>query len=370
MGDYYKSDKIQEGDKRNSAFQTANAVREAISLASKRPQPITYEHALNYIHDIAPEHYEEISKLLNNKNESDKVKYFKDLSDYEKSQGNDVEPIDLIESEINRLELIIRDAESKAGLRQELGRLKAAKEYFTPRQLSEHKLLSHDYFLAERPYFAKKIYENDSYKDYKLSEREALRLRLLHPDNAETILGVDMIYEQFDLLKERVRFVHMQYKAWDTQAFYITDPRMQKQIGKMQKHLCDGGFCNGKHGKNHTKLYRLPYCSGFLRPTSNKDAPSSKMKTTGHHLPICEVLRMINSGEKKITKENIKGKSISDKIFEESFNANMLGSRWIPMNELDEFYTSVGLNYISDTIRVHAQEVYIPTEEEIYNKKK
>lgn len=38
--------------------------------------------------------------------------------------------------------------------------------------------------------------------------------------------------------------------------------------------------------------------------------------------------------EKKITKENLKGKSLADRIFEESFNSNIVGSRWIPMTEL------------------------------------
>jgi hypothetical protein len=46
MGDYYKDDDIPEDDKRNTAFQTTNAIREAVSLALKKQQQITYEQAM------------------------------------------------------------------------------------------------------------------------------------------------------------------------------------------------------------------------------------------------------------------------------------------------------------------------------------
>ena len=43
---------------------------------------------------------------------------------------------------------------------------------------------------------------------------------------------------------------------------------------------------------------------------------------------------------------------------------NQLGSRWMTLEELDKFYEDAGLNYLSDTVRIHAQEVIIPTDEE------
>ena len=75
-------------------------------------------------------------------------------------------------------------------------------------------------------------------------------------------------------------------------------------------------------------------------------------------------------GKKKITKENIKSKSISHKIFEEEFLTNKLGSRWITIDDLDRFYKKINLNYLSDTIRVHAQEILVPSEEQIQTKKR
>lgn len=218
--------------------------------------------------------------------------------------------------------------------------------------MSEHKILNHDFYISERGgYFAEAIYENDSYKDYKLRDNQFLRLRLLHPDKAEALLGTDLIYEQFDLVNNKVRFVHLQYKTWNANAIYFSDTRMVGQIEKMNKHLCTSGFCNGKHGKNYTKkLYRYPYCSGFLRPTSDKISSDSKMISTGYHLPICELFKM-KGKVNKISKENIKGKSLSHQIFEECFTSNQLGSRWISIDELDAFYIKSGLNYTGHTIR-------------------
>ncbi len=41
-------------EQRAYAFQEVNAIREAVSLSTRGPQPITYEAAMKYIHDIAP----------------------------------------------------------------------------------------------------------------------------------------------------------------------------------------------------------------------------------------------------------------------------------------------------------------------------
>jgi hypothetical protein len=355
---FFNDVNIDETLRRNIAFQTTNAIREVVTLAEGKQQSITYEQALQYLHDLSPSVYEGVVDLLQQKNESGDVKYYKDLAE---AKGR--MPEELIQEAIDDLNIAIA-AKSSRNLKIRLGQLIAAREYFRPRKIDEHKILNQDFYLAERPYFGKAIYPNDSYRDYTISKNQALRLRLLHPDKSEVILGADMVYEQFDLLRDRVRFVHLQYKAWDSKVLYLNDKRLRKQISKMQGHLCTAGYCNGKHGKNNSRKFRLPYCSGFIRPTSNKSTATSKMISTGYHLPICELLKL---KEDKLTRENIKGKSLSDKIFEEQFLNNMLGSRWIPMSELDKFYANVGLPFLSDTIRIHAQEVIIPSEEELQN---
>lgn len=356
------NDKLNDGVKRNAVFQATSGIREAITLALGKTIPITYEQALDMVYDLSPLHYSKYIELLSNRNESDEVKYFKEWAEAESTPMYIVSPVDLIDQEMKKLDKIIAKAPKDHNLKLRRGKLIAAKEYFSPRKISEHKLLTNDFFLASRPFFKEAIYENDSYKDYKIDEGQYLRLRLLHPDKEEAILGADMIYEQFDLEKNRVRFIHLQYKVWDNNAIYFSDQRMNNQILRVENHLCNAGYCLGRHGKKYTTRFRLPYCSGFLRPTSNKASADSKMISTGDHLPICE-LRKLAKNSNKITRELIKDKSISHQIFDEGFISNKLGSRWIKMSELDKFYEESGiLNFGSDTIRVHAQEVIIPSE--------
>lgn len=363
MANYFDNNEIVEGDRRNTAFQTSVAIREAVTLALNNPQPIKYEVALDYIYDLSPEIYSQVIELLKHKNESEDVKYYKELAMAQSGSDNQINPVDLINVEIEKLEPIIEKATEKRSLNIKLARLIAAKEFFKERRLSEHKILQHDTYLATRPYFDKKIYDGDSYQDYKISKNKYLRLRLLHPDKAEAITGADLIYEQFDLLNDRVRFVQLQYKVWDTKTFYLSDKRLQEQVKKMNSHLCKGNYCAGNHGKNHSKKFRFPYCSGFIRPTDNKFSPNSKMISSGFHLPICEAIKQI-SLNKNLPYRDLKDKSLTHKIFEETFMSNKLGSRWMPISELNSFYKKLGLDFVNDTIRVHAQEVYITSEEE------
>lgn len=364
---YFSNPNIDTGERRNVAFQSINALREALTLAKKGQSGIRYEDTLQYLHDLSPSAYQGAVELLQHKNESDDVKLFKAKSKGRKLRdGVEVNEIDLINEELEEINSMLETADDTVPLRKRKGQLLAAIEYFNPRTISEHKILMSDFRLATLPDVKEKLYENDSYKDYVLSNNQRLRLRFLHPDKAEAILGADLIYEQFDLLNHQVRFVHMQYKAWDSKVLYTNENRLQAQMKKMEKHLCSGGLCNSLTGKKHPDGFRYPYCSAFLRPTTNKASADSKFKSTGQHLPICEAL---NFGIEKITAESIREKSVSNRIFEEQFLTNMIGSRWIHMDELDAFYKKAGVNFLSDTIRVHAQEYIIPSQDKVQERK-
>jgi hypothetical protein len=353
---FFDNESINEEHRRDCAFQSLIAIRESVSIARKLPQPITYEHALDLISDLDPILYTQISKLLSNKNESDTVKYFKEKAEALSTPDQKIEPIDLINDEIFEHQILQKKSKDKKFITKRILELAGAREYFMPREISEHKILSGDFYLADRSgYFSKPIYVNDSYKDYGLPNSNILRLRLLHPDQAESILGVDLIYEIFDLEKEQVRFAHLQYKTWNTNVLYLTDERMNNQIQKMENNLCNSGFCKDQDGEKYSQLYRLPYCCAFLRPTSKLQSSESKLVSTGMHIPICEV-RKLQDTDKKLTKQNIIERSISSKNFEDLFNDNLLGSRWISIDSLDKFYESHGLNSLTDKVRIHAQE--------------
>jgi hypothetical protein len=355
---YFSDEEVNEDDRRNNAFQAVNAVREAVSIAKRSSQPITYEQTLDLIHDLNPTVYTEVTTLLARKNESDLVKYFKEKAEVKSTDKLKVEATDLIEEELNELETIIERDKSKRFLNKRIFDLKNALTYFQPRKISEHKILNKDFYLAERPSFkfSEILYQDEEFKDYKLEDNKVLRLRLLHPDKAEHVIGADLIYEQFNLKTNTVRFLVLQYKTWDSKSLNLSSGNIAEQFSKLDKNLCKAGFCSNYKGEKESFGYRLPFCSAFLRPTSYIATADSKLVSTAIHVPICQVLK-IKENDKSLTRKNSKGKAISFTIFDELFIENMLGSRWLDFKELQEFYESKEILSHVDRIRVHAQEV-------------
>ncbi|MGB5979698.1 MAG: hypothetical protein WBG62_19940 [Cyclobacteriaceae bacterium] len=354
-----KKDNLE--DERNHAFQTLNAVREAVTLAKGTTLPITYERAFDLIEELDPELYQKVVKLLTSKNESETVKYYKAIAEVQSNEEIEVRPENLIAEDIEKNERLINGKlRENPSIAKKIFELRAAKEYFEPRHVSEHKVLNHDFYLRSVDGFDKPIYQNDNFQDYKISNNKYLRLRLLHPDKDEEILGVDLIYEKFDLTRDRVRFAHLQYKMWENNRLYFTQAKnLGPQLDKIEKHLCKDGYCSGPPEKRGG--YRFPYCSGFLRPTSKILKEDSKLKSSGLHIPIC-LVREIQATETKLTKKNCEEKSLSRKIFEELFKSNLIGSKWIPIDELEQFYEDKGIKSYTDRIRVHAQEVHLEYE--------
>lgn len=355
---YFSDEDYSEDERRNNAYQAVNAVREAVSLAKRTHQPITYEQTLDIISDLNQELYEEVVTLLARKNESDLVKYFKEKALAKSTDEREFSPTELIEEELEELQGIVDKDRTKRFLNKRVFDYKNALEYFQPRKVSEHKILNADFYLAERPSFkiSKTLYENEEFKDYQLPNGKVLRLRLLHPDKPEHIIGADLIYEQFNLKTGQARFLVLQYKTWNTKSLNLSSGNIGAQFEKLDKNLCKSGFCSNYEGKKKTGGYRFPYCSAFLRPTSYIASADSKLVSTGIHVPICEVLK-IKETEKSLTSKNIKGKAVSYKIFDELYVEQMLGSRWLTFDELKNFYESKDLLSYQDRIRVHAQEV-------------
>lgn len=355
---YFSNQEMDEGERRDVAFQLVNALREVVSISKKLNQPISYEQTLDFVQDLNPEMYDSITVLLDRKNESDWVKYYKELADAQSTEDKTVNPVDLIEKDLNELDKIALNKENKRFLKKRIRDYKNAIEYFQPRKISEHKILNRDMYLAERKdlKIQGKIYEKEEFVDYRLEKDNVLRLRLLHPDNAENILGADLIYEHIDTKSGYVRFLHMQYKTWNNKTLNFKAGSLSAQIEKMEQNLCKAGYCNNSEGKKTLKNYRMPFCCAFLRPTSKMQNSDSKMVSTGLHVPICEVKKIMET-EKSLTKDNVKGKNVSYKIFDELFNARMIGSRWLTYEEHTNFYKERNLLDVDNIIRLHAQEI-------------
>jgi len=362
---YFSDSSQEESERRNNAFNYTCALREAITIAKRSQQPVPYRRVIELMHDFSPELYKEVTNLLTRTNESEIVRLYKQKAAAETIRtGEEVLPEQLIQREIDDLKNLRLAGEETNLIHKQVIVLEVALDYFMPDDISENYLLNHDFNLnLQHEFFEKKIYDGAKMKDYKLRDNRILRIRLLHPDLAERIIGSDLVYEQFDIKRERVRFIHLQYKTWDRKKIYFSQGNLTSQLDKLDQHFCTSGFCKSSKGKWNSGDYRYPFCSAFLRPTNNLTKPDSILKSSGIHLPICKVNKL-REKKTKITGINSKKYSVSSKIFEESFIAGHLGSRWISFNELDDFYQKIGLNSETSRIRVHAQEILFQTEEE------
>jgi hypothetical protein len=364
--DYFSNNTVDEDERRNHAFQLTNAYREAVGLAWEK-QPPTYEQVLDMIFVQNKEVYNSITALLTAKNKSEEVKMFIELAEAQSTPEKKVTPIDLIETEIKKFETALKSGK-KRYLSKKLNQLKKDRQFFEERRPNENTVLRTDLNAPIRnAFFDKAIYNHDSFQDFRVSKNRILRVRFAHMEKIESIMGVDLIYEQFDAVTERVRFAHLQYKMWNTNLLYFSkDANMKAQLDKMEKHICSGGYCKGPMEPD--KDFRFPFCSAFLRPTSHIQYADSGLISTGLHIPIC-MIREIQKTDNKLTKDNSEEKSLSHLIFEESFHKNLVGSRWLKFEELEKFYEKHQISSNIDTIRLHCQEINYQTEEEEQRKK-
>ncbi|HEY6160436.1 MAG TPA: hypothetical protein VI112_04410 [Bacteroidia bacterium] len=357
--EYFEDDNVDDDTKRNVAFQVLSAVRECITLALKTKQPYTYENSFDIVHRLSPVLYRHLCKLLPSKNESDLVRQLREEADILSTDTNIVTPIDVIDKEVARLRGLLNSTQKKNTklTKKKLSSYLAAKKTFREREVAEGRMLTHDVYLATRgDMFDPYKDPNMLHVDYKLPTGRRLRLRLLHPDKGEQILGADLIYEQHDLKRKLARFAHLQYKVWDKKTIYFSKGSVSDQLEKLNSHLCIPGYCHNQAGNSYSEDYRMPYCSAFLRPTDRIQDVHSKFKTSGIHLPICAALKL-RQRNSKIDKEDLKGRCITHNIFEEMFNANLLGSRWITFEDLEKFYEKTPVLADLKTIRIHATEV-------------
>ena len=61
-------------------------------------------------------------------------------------------------------------------------------------------------------------------------------------------------------------------------------------MNKMKTILCDNGLCKCSKDDSIDKKYRLPYCSGFIRPTDKIQENDNKLMSSGYHVPLCRAI--------------------------------------------------------------------------------
>jgi len=358
----YNSSDYSEYEKHNLAFQTIVAIREATGIAKRTLTQVRYEDAMDILYDIDPGTYAEVVKRLVQKNKNEEVDLAIARAQSQSTVDEPKSPEDVLQQDLARYQ---REYKAKPSnpLKKKIQKTIAALEWFKPREPNENEILNQDFFLAKRNFAVNEpIYEKEKSKDFRLADDKILRMRLFHPDNEEHIVGTDLVYEQYDLINERVRFSHLQYKVWDKEAIYFSQGSISAQLDKLETHICKGNFCRNMKGNNYSEDYRLPYCSAFLRPTDEKQGNETALITSGFHIPVCKVINIKNEPQVKITKSGIKERSISHGIFEEMFVNNLLGSRWMSFDELQSFYDKIAIESNLNSIRLHVQEISIESE--------
>jgi hypothetical protein len=193
-----------------------------------------------------------------------------------------------------------------------------------------------------------------------------LRVRILHPDPAEWKTGVDLVYESYWSRSHRVstsckrahgmvRLAALQYKMWDGKRIYVSyDPRIVSQCDRAHQAFCEAGLCQA--GNQGRRRYALPHCSVFLRPTDRVQRALGFAVSHAWHIPVCEVRRQLMRDGTKLESRYVSSSSVSQGVFAELFNRNMLGSRWLQLHRLESIYKRLGVLNHEDRVIIHAQE--------------
>ncbi len=145
---------------------------------------------------------------------------------------------------------------------------------------------------------------------------------------------------------------------WNNRELHY-DERMGKQLKRLQKAFCQRQFCKPSLHSKRANAYRLPFCAAFLRPTDKLQSPDSTFVSTGYHIPVCVVERSWKDrerGGKVIESKNIRSEAVTHRVFEELFNANMLGSGWITYDDLERLYHETKVLDAKERIVIHVQE--------------
>ncbi|WP_291146399.1 hypothetical protein [Flavobacterium sp. UBA7680] len=342
----------------NIAFQTVSGIRDAVSIATRKQFPPTYEQSLRFLYDLDEGLYNEFEKLLSEKNDSEIVRQYKEEAILSSGNGEQTDPVDLIDAEIERLKILTsKSSLEKKDLRAtnaKIARLHAARESLKPRHLTENAILVRDFAQIDRREIFGEVLDNGyKYVDYEITENRFLRMRLLHPDKEEHITGADLIYEQYDIESEKVRFLFLQYKTWEDGRIYFSNGNLNEQLAKLRKTLCDCNFC--EHPSSKEETFRMPHCCGFLRPTDKLQKHKNKMVSSGLHIPICKAIDL-SKKDKKLDKKHLALTYPNHYIFEKLFKLGLVGSRWFDNNEIEKFYKDNKILEKGDTLKLYTTE--------------
>ena len=350
------SSKVDTEEKNERLIQLMAAIREGGAKAAGSSINITYAKAFAFLKLVDPDLFEDVGKFFQSKRSIPLlVQRYRELA--EASQPV-ITPEELIQKEIKEVKTVIKNAvggkyknlekyerellraihylNSESGtkdLKEGQGLVAETNQKY----LWETEAIERDYYTAKRDsdYYKEIPITDGGFREYSLPNDRLMRIRLLHNRAPEKIIGVDLIYEQVDIVNKRIRFIHLQYKMWDETRFHIKSGKETRQLGRLQEKLCNPKFCK-KRGGSDEFSYRMPYCCAFYRPTHKRQSKNAQLITTGIHLPVCFV-----SGFKpriSISKEEVYNQGLSNNVFDELFRNGLIGSAWMNLDKAQKFY--------------------------------
>jgi hypothetical protein len=334
------------------------AIREALGIAVKDKSSPTYSQSLAFGKNIAPTLYDPEFSLIVRAEEPPTAREFRQRAEIlSKIDNRVVPPLELLDPEIQEFERLSTADPQKGEIQKRLKQLRDARKYLAPQKYTETQLILHDYHNVKRgiplPPSAK-----GRYQQFQIFKERGLRIYLLHPDPPEHSMGADLIYETYWEKKKLARLSVIQYKICKGNVLYSSQAKnLEAQMDRLKSVFCDAGLC--KPWDKSKQRYRLPYCTAFLRPTDELQNPDATLISSGLHVPICVAQNSWEStgrGGKKLDKAKIRSSSVTHKVFEELFNASLLGSRWFTYSEIEKLYQKHGILDSPDRILIHAQE--------------
>ena len=344
----------------NIEFLGVSALREVVQIATGGDMRATYKEVIKLGKELYPELYNSNNSILVKENESDMAREYRQRAIAESTlKKTTILPIDLITEEIQKLHSYIRISRNKGEhsetdkLKLKLNQLEKASEELSETKNTENDLLLRDVYDVERE-DPLPIVPGKKFRDFSISPKKTLRIRLLHPDKPEHISGADIIYEKHNIKKLTMRIAAIQYKLWDNKQLY-QEPRMSSQLNKLHKLFCLKDMCTCSNGDT----YRFPCCSAFLRPTDKIQKGSQRLLSSGLHVPLCKINELWETGSHggtKLTYKGIKKSSLSGEMFEALFNSGKVGSREFPSYEIERFYKENEIFEHNERIVIHVRE--------------
>lgn len=339
-----------------------NLVRELKGISSKGAIP-TYYSSIKLGTQIMPEIFNDDSHIIKRHHEPELVRSYRQQAAAESEiTGSEVEPLEVLDNRIETLnKQLATNITNKDLLEKELSKLRSIRHLFLPKRVQEDFILHHD--VKSMKYGVQPINIGVKSADYQVARDRFIRVRLIHPNDGEQKMGADLIYEQYLPEQKKVRFLLIQYKIWEGELLYWSQAKnLNPQLKKMKNNLCDQGFCLCKDGKNYSTEFRYPYCSAYLRPTDALQDKTSPLTSSGMHIPICRIKDVVedtSEGNKVLRKKNMRHVSLSQSVFEEAFNYNQIGSRWLDYEEVEKLYEENAILDSGERLLVHVQELEI-----------